>query len=221
MFDPFGTKKQLILNTKRFQKNLIKARDLRQLILEMSTSNTPSEILIKRDDTFTKDIVSGMQFTFTASVYNPDLRCLLNKYYEDFYTKKVYEFHYNHSLHSKMTQNQINHCIEEAGRTEAQARLVALDKISHILFRDESAFSLYENYKERYGTDVYGYVYDGFGIPKTYFVSTEAYLPFSINFVIQTGLLNEYRGGRMKTPDTIQDERKFYTKILLEELDKI
>lgn len=221
MFDLFGSKRRSVLSSEQFQENLIRTRDLRQLILKMSSSDTPPEIFIERDDNFANGIISSIQFTLTTFVYNPDLRLVLNKFYEDFYLKKIYEFHYDSSLHSNMTHDQIDRCIVAADDIKGQKLHATLDEISHALFRDNSTFSLYETYKHRYGTDVYDFVYGGLGMDKTYTISREDFFPFSLNLIMKTAIPNEYNNGRKKSESAIQDERKFYTKIFLEELAKI
>lgn len=231
MFDPFGSKRRLILNSKPFQKNLSHVRDLRNLLLKMSTSDTPPKLIIELNNDFASSIVSYIQITFTTHVYNPPLRFLLNSYYENFSSKKFFESQYKHFLSNSTanpdeeTYEQFHHRIstatEAAGKAEDIARHNALDKISHTLFRDAASFSLYESYKKLHGTDIDDLLYDGFGIPKRYISSKDDYIPFSYALSLKTGLLDGYRNGGIKSPDTIQDERKFYTQILLDELNKL
>ena len=108
MLDLFGSKRRAILNSEQFQNNLTQVRDLRNLVLQMSQSFT-SPALLKRlvqfDDNEVKNIVSVLSFTITANIHNPDLRVLLNHYYEDFYVKKIYKFHFDPSRHRNMTQD--------------------------------------------------------------------------------------------------------------------
>lgn len=234
MLDLFGSKRRSILSSKQFQENLIHVRDFRNLILKMSDSNTPPKVIIELNNNFAGSIVSHIQLTLTAHVYNPLLRYLLNSYYEDFGLNKFFEdqynAEYNRSLPNSMTYpietyEQLKRRVETATETARKAEDIAhhdaLDKISHALFRDEASFSLYESYKKLHGTDIEDFLYDGFGIPKRYLPSEDDYVPFSYGLSLKTGLLNESRGGGLKSPATIQDERKFYTQILFDELNKI
>ena len=227
MLDLFGSKRRAILNSEQFQKNIVHVKDLYNLILKMSDADTACKIFITCDDN--SAIVSFLTLTFTTQVKNSSLRLLLNEYYENFSLKKFFNSQYNQSLSSSTaypakTPEHIIHSIDTAMDTARKAtdiaRHNALDKIGHTLFRDEASFSLYESCKKRYGIDIAELLYDGFGIPKRYVPSKDNYVPFSFTFSIETGLPDEYRGG-MKSPATIQDERNFYYKILLDELNKI
>lgn len=226
MLDLFGSKRRAILNSEQFQNNLTQVRDLRNLVLQMSQSFT-SPALLKRlvqfDDNEVKNIVSVLSFTITANIHNPDLRVLLNHYYEDFYVKIIYKFHFDPSRHRNMTQDEYLRCMNNADIKEDEIQRANLNAISHSLFRTDSAFSLFESYKKRYGTKTSDFIYDGFGVPKRYVPSEDDYedIPFSYRLFLDTGLRNEYRSGEMKSSATIQDERNFYAKILLDELNKI
>ena len=228
MLDLFGSKRRAILNSEQFQKNIAHVKDLYNLILKMSDADTACKIFITCDDN--SSIVSFLTLTFTTQVKNSSLRLLLNEYYENFSLKKFFNSQYNQSLSSSTAYpaeapEHILHSVDTAMDTARKAtdiaRHNALDKIGHTLFRDEASFSLYESCKKRYGIDIDELLYDGFGIPKNYAPSKDNYVPFSFTFSMETGLLNKYRGGGMKSPATIQDERKFYTQILLDELNKI
>mgnify|MGYP006954109514 CR=1 FL=1 len=236
MLDLFGSKRRSILSSKQFQENLVHVRDFRNLILKMSDSDTPPKIIIELDNNFANGIVSYIRIALTTHVYNPHLCFLLNSYYEDFGLKKFFEAQYNaeynRSLPNNMTYltdtseqltRRVETAMETAREAEDIARHDALDKISHALFRDEASFSLYESYKKLHGTDITDLLYDGFGIPKRYVPSGDdcAYTPFSDGLSLKTGLPDEYRGGSLKPSATIQDERNFYAKILLDELNKI
>ena len=236
MLDLFGSKRRAILSSKQFQENLVHVRDFRNLILKMSDSDTSPNILIALDNNFGNGIVSYIHIAFTTCVYNPRLRLLLNSYYEDFGLKNFFEAQYNaeynRSLPNSMTyltdtSEQLKHRIETAMETarkaEDIARHDALDKISHALFRYKASFSLYESYKKLHGTDITDFLYDGFGIPKRYVPSGDdcPYVSFSDGLSLKTGLLDESRGGSLKPSATIQDERNYYAKILLDELNKI
>ena len=226
----FGSKRRSILSSKQFQNNLIHVRDFRDLILRMSDSDTPPKIRMELDNNFANGIVSGIQLTLTTHVYNPSLRLLLNSYYEDFSSKKFFESQYNRSLSNSTaypaeTYEQLHHRVDTAMETariaEYIARHDALDKISHALFRNAASFSLYESYKKLYGINIDDFLYDGFGIPKRYILSEDDYVFFSYGLPLKTGLADEYPSGRRKPSDVIQDERKFYTNLLLEELNKM
>ncbi len=223
MLDLFGSKRHSILNSKQFQENLVQVKDLRTLVLGMSQSTLPSKRLVQFDDNEVKNIVSVLSFTITANIHNPDLRVLLNHYYEDFYVKKIYQFHYDPSRHRNMTQDEYLRRMNDADRKEDEMQRANLNAISHSLFRTDSTFSLFESYKKRYGTKTSDFICDGFGVPKRYVPSEDDYedIPFAYRLFLDTGLRNEYRSGEMKSSATIQDERNFYAKILLDELNKI
>ena len=150
MLDLFGSKRRAILNSEQFQNNLTQVRDLRNLVLQMSQSFT-SPALLKRlvqfDDNEVKNIVSVLSFTITANIHNPDLRVLLNHYYEDFYVKKIYKFHFDPSRHRNMTQDEYLRCMNDADIKEDEMQRANLNAISHSLFRTDSTFSLFESYK--------------------------------------------------------------------------
>ena len=122
-----------------------------------------------------------------------------------------------------MTQDEYLRCMNDADIKEDEMQRANLNAISHSLFRTDSTFSLFESYKKRYGTRTSDFIRDGFGVPKRYVPSEDDYedIPFSYRLFLDTGLRNEYRNGEMKSSATIQDERNFYAKILLDELNKI
>ena len=219
MLDLFGSKRRAILNSEQFQKNIVHVKDLYNLILKMSDADTACKIFITCDDN--SRVVSFLKLTLTTHVNNSMLRYLLNTYYENFCLRKIFNFQFNYDRPSNMTDDEIKHRFSVASESEEKQRKDALERIGRALFRDQSSFSLYENYRKRHGTDIYDFVYTGFGMSKSYVVSEDDYIPFSINVTLKTGLSDEHPNGRIKSEYEAAEERNFYSKILLDELSKI
>lgn len=199
MFDPFGTRRRLVINTKNFQKNLILLKDYRDLINGMYDSCGVS-IALDRNDSG----CSYITLNLSAHIINDNLRFELNNLFKNIYCEKAISPELREKLISK-----------------------SIDNIIDVLFPNHTQHIIYKRLVDSGRFDTLYFFTDCFGISKNYIPTDptdDEIFYFSYSLILKTCFLDEYRdGNRTMLKDKFDriDERDFYAKILLEELKKI
>ena len=83
MFDPFGTRRKLVVNTKNFQKNLALLKDFKDLIGKIDGSGSLDISLERR-----YEFCSLITLHLSAPIFNEGARYWLNEFSYTFYKRK-------------------------------------------------------------------------------------------------------------------------------------
>lgn len=207
MLDLFGRRKNEILALPDFQYIVSTAKDLKTIIHGMS--NGLSNVCVTPKTICTEVAIN---LTFSDSIWNDDLRNLLNDYYDKLYGSKPYSFHYDEAKHSGLSMAEISKLREISNQTEAYLEKSCLSLIDKEIFRKHPALH------ERYKNLISDFVHEGFGIPERYIPSDDSSIPFSQTYLFNTGLSNKYPNGQCKSDSVQQDEVNYYVKILLSQI---
>lgn len=198
MFDPFGTRRHLVVTTKNFQKNLILLKDFRDLMKGMNGSRCFS-VALDRSDNFCDYITLNL----STYIIDDDLRSRLN-YFSDIFYERRFSF----------------------PNAEAQENwtTVLIDDILGELFPNHKYRTLYQKLVDKGHLDPCDFIINCFGISKSYIPTDDETVDFLKRLKLKTCFLNAYHDGNQTVwKDRFDriDERDFYAKILLEELNKI
>lgn len=198
MFDPFGTRRKLVVNTKNFQKNLILLKDFSDLIKGMNGSRRFS-VTLDRSNEFCDYITLNL----STYIIDDELRSRLNYFSNVFYERRF-----------------------PFSNTEAQENwtTVIIDNILGELFPNHKYRVLYQKLVDSGYLNPCDFIIDCFGISKSYIPTDDEVVDFLKHLNLKTCFSNAYHDGNQtvwKDKFDRIDERDFYAKILLEELKKL
>lgn len=195
MFDPFGTRRKLVVNTKNFQKNLALLKDFKDLIGKIDGSGSLDISLERR-----YEFCSLITLHLSAPIFNEGARYWLNEFSYTFYKRK-YPF-----MNDKEKESRTNWLLQQ---------------IQNELSQDNDYHLLYQKLVKSGHIDPCEFVTNNLGISENYVLTNEDLIIFSKDLILKTCFLNSYRNGHDKDRSTLIGERNFYFKLLLEELNKL
>ena len=113
MFDPFGTRRKLVVNTKNFQKNLALLKDFKDLIGKIDGSGSLDISLERR-----YEFCSLITLHLSATIFNEGARYWLNEFSYTFYKRK-YPF-----MNDKEKESRTNWLLQQIQNELSQDLLI-------------------------------------------------------------------------------------------------